>query len=469
MRYRPWIVFLLFLTLSVLLRWGTFSASVINHDESTYIVGADELLRGEVYLRDVIDTKPVGIFWLYALLIKLTGGSIWMLRLSAATFVALGAWLLSIVARRATGKATAGLVAGAVYTFMCSVYTYYGISPNTEIFFNVFTISAVAVSVVADLKRWWLAGLLLGLGFIIKPFVAAEALAIGLYMIWWYRREPVMVLTKGLQLVGGFAVPIALVGGYFAYQGLLPQLWFYTFEVAGAYPIDLPWYLRLKYMGDYVLRYSPFILLGAVAQVRGRFGKHAPWLTYLALQAILVTIVVLLTGKRFGHYQVQLHPVAALYVGTCVGLLWDDKLRRRRWIGSVVFIAGMLIGIGHGIYYAKKDDEARRIAAYLAPLLQAGETYFAVNGFQITYHLLDRPTPTPYIHSSLLFYDHHVRAFQIDEAKEADRVVSDRSVTYLVRRTDDPEVESLFGRRITRAFEPLDTIDGGVEIWQRKK
>ena len=470
MRRRSWIVPLFFLCLSLALRWGSFSLSVIDHDESTYIVGADELLRGETYLRDVIDTKPVGIFWLYAALISLTGGSIWLLRFAAAVFVALGGWLLCRVARQATGQLAAGFVAGCVYVFMCSVYTYYGISPNTEIFFNVCTIAAVATTVAARRKRWGLGGLFLGAGFVIKPFVAAEALAIGLYLVWLYHRTPGVMIRRGLRLVAGFSLIPALVICYFAQHHLLDQLYFYTFEVAAAYPIELPWYLRLKYMGDYALRYSPFLLPAIVLFYRRpRPADLGPWFYYLALQAVLVSTVVLLTGKRFGHYQIQLHPIVALYVGSCAGLVWTGTRRVHRYAVAGVLAVAVAIGIGHALYYSRKDDESRRIAAVLGPLLDPGETFFGMNGFQITYHLLDRPVPTPYIHSSLLFYDHHVRAFQINEAAEGNRIVADPTVRYVVRRVDDTEAESTLGRRVSEAFVPFRRVDDNVEIWRRKQ
>ncbi|WP_157975939.1 ArnT family glycosyltransferase [Lewinella sp. IMCC34191] len=468
MRHRSWIAPLLFFTLAVAIRWGSFSVSVINHDESTYIVGADELLRGEVYLRDVIDTKPVGIFWLYALLIKVTGGSIWMLRLAATTFIALGAWLLSVVARRATGQLSAGYVAGLVYILMCSVYTYYGMSPNTEIFFNVFTIAAVALTVVADRKQWAAAGLLLGIGCVIKPFVAAEALAIGLYLLWFYRQHPAHMIGNGLLLVGGFILPVAAVVGYYASLGLLPELWFYTVEVGAAYPVELPWLLRLKFMGDYLLRYSPFILLGAAAQVKGRFTRgEQTWLLYLGLEALLVTVVVLLTGKRFGHYQIQLHPVVALYVGTCVGLVWDDVLRRR-WVLWAVAIVGIGLGIGHAVYYAGKGDQPRAIAREIDGLMEADKTFFGINGFQIVHHLLDRPVPVPYVHSSLMFLDHHIRAFEIDVPATARSVVDNPDVGYLLLRTRDTAAQTPLSDTLMQHFEFYRPIDGCCELYRRR-
>ena len=66
--------------LAVVIRWPSFLPSVINHDESTYIIIGDGLLHGQAYLVDSYDTKPVGIFLVYALLNALAGGSIFGIR-----------------------------------------------------------------------------------------------------------------------------------------------------------------------------------------------------------------------------------------------------------------------------------------------------------------------------------------------------------------------------------------------------
>ena len=218
MRALRWLI--AFFLLCIALRWGSYFISVINHDESTYVVIADEMLRGETYLKDVIDTKPIGIFWIYMAIIKLTGGSIAALRVAASFVVALGAWGLYFTGRRATGNERIGIAAGVIYCWICSVFTYYGLSPNTEIFFNVLTISAVALAVAPRIRQeandpfwhWPVAGLLLGMAMVIKPFAAAESLAIGLFMVWFYgsRKQIGRMLNAGIALVGAFAFPLAL-------------------------------------------------------------------------------------------------------------------------------------------------------------------------------------------------------------------------------------------------------------------
>lgn len=481
-----------FFALAIALRWGSFFISVINHDESTYIVIADEMLRGELYFRDVIDTKPIGIFWIYEALIWLTGGAIWALRTAAAFVVALGAWGLFLAGRRATGVDRVGVAAGVIYCWACAVFTYYGLSPNTEIFFNVCTIMAVALAVAPRVRsgnkdpfwHWPVAGFLLGLGVIIKPFAAAEALAVGLFMVWYYARqqEYLRVLTAGTSLVAAFSLPLLYVYAYYQQSDLLDAFQFYTFEVSSAYPIDLPWYLRLKYMGDYLLRYSPFVLLGAGALVQWKRTKEQGeerkkgvmnWSYYLLLQFLLVTIVVLLTGKRFGHYQIQLHPIIALLAGLwwLPGLTVYPWLRReklRRWTPYLVAGLAFILGTVHFLHYHKKDDKPARIAAYFEDKLGPEETFFGINGWQITYHLLDRPVPTPYVHSSLLYLDHHVRAFQIDELAEAERLIADPTVVYLVGRTYDENANTPLTARLLEVFQPHDLIGEDIRVWKRK-
>lgn len=477
----------LFLLLAIIARWGSFFISVINHDESTYIVIADELLRGEVYLRDVIDTKPIGVFWIYAALIKLTGGSIPALRIAAACTVGLGSWGLALAGKRATGSEQVGVAAGIIYLFISSLFTYYGVSPNTEIFFNVFTIAAVALAIAPRVRagaedpvwHWPVAGLLLGLAMVIKPFAAAEALAVGLFLVWFYGRQRALsrMIGSGLLLLAGFALPLLFVYGYYWRLGLLDQLAFYTFEVAGAYPIELPWYLRLKYMGDYLLRFSPFVILGAGTLVqcwRLKRKDKLTWLFYLLLQFVLVTVVVLLTGKRFGHYQVQLHPVVALLAAMwwAPGVAVFPWLRRETLYNRLPLIVGvlaLLLGTAHYFNYSGKRDEPPKIAAYFQDKLGPDETIFIINGYQATYHLLDRPVPTPYVHSSLLFLAHHVRAFQIDERQEAERIIADRSVTYLVSRRDDPEaLKTPLTRRLMEEFDGVDAIGDRLLVYRRK-
>ena len=464
---------------------------MLNHDESTYITIAGELLRGEVYLKDVIDTKPIGIFWLYAGWIYAFGRSIFGLRLLATLAVALSSFGLYQASRRALLNERAGVAAGLIYLLVCSVFSDYGLNPNTELFFNALTIAAVALAVAPRIGRpdsrhafwhWPVAGLLLGLGFIVKPFVAAEALAIGLFALYHYfsRSRYARGLAAGTLLVTGFCLPILGVVYYYYQLNLLDVLTYYSVGVNGRYPVDLPWYLGLKYMADFALRSSPFIILGAMALVQSKGRKSSEikrWSYYLLLQTLTVAAVILLTGKRFGHYQIQLQPIVAAF-----GALWwvssrgtEKGVERpigNRWYHSykpaLIIAISVMIGGMHAIRYAEKYDREAAMVRYLETHLGPNETFVNVSGGQIAYFVLDRDVPTPFVHSSLLFYPHHLYAFQIDPIEEARHILNNPNVTYVTAEIEAEEWEAPYAAQLKPYFSPVDTVDDRLVFWRRR-
>ena len=59
-------IFLILFILAFILRFFSFFPSVIDHDESTYLVIANEITKGKVLYADFTDIKPVGIFYITA-------------------------------------------------------------------------------------------------------------------------------------------------------------------------------------------------------------------------------------------------------------------------------------------------------------------------------------------------------------------------------------------------------------------
>ncbi|MEM7575258.1 MAG: glycosyltransferase family 39 protein [Bacteroidota bacterium] len=478
-------VLLVLIGMAIFLRWGSFAFSVINHDESTYIVIADELLRGERYLVESVDTKPIGIFWLYAAMVWLTKGSIIGLRLLTSVVIGLTAALWWASARKATGSNRVAWATGLIYIFLCSLFTYFGLSPNTELFFNAFTAAAILGFVQLAFSRAnlsWLrnictsagVGLLLGMAVVIKPVAAAEALAIGLYFLWrgWQdRRLAVAVLQRCLPMTLAFTLPLLGVYLYYLQLGLVEELLFYNFELTKAYPVDKTLGERLLFLGEY-LRFFPFLLLAGLAWYERKSADRS-WQSFLLLQAFCVLLVILAPGKTFGHYMIQLHPVLAA-LAACWFLPTRNSLHRiRLWVNKhgiewmmIIFLA---IGLSHFARYQRKYDQPKALAGWLAPRLEAADELFMENYHQIVYHLLDKPVPTPYVHSSLLFYQHHVRAFSIDLQAEADRLIANPNLRYVVRRRRQPE---LYVNAITRAidqhFAPVHEFDHELIIWERQ-
>lgn len=482
---RPWPALGYLLLLTILLRWGTSFISVINHDESTYIVIAREMLNGKVYLRDVIDTKPIGVFWLYAGLLKLSGGSIAGIRWLTHLSVGLTAWAGYWAGRRATNSGRVGLVAGAAYVLVTGVFSDYGIGPNSELFFNLLTVSAVALGVAPRVNapdrdppvwHWPVMGLLLGGAVIIKPFAAAESLTVGLFALWYYwglRRRFFAGMMGAGTLVLGFCVPLLAVFVYYWRMGMVEPLVFYNIEVNAKYPADLAWHLRLKFLGDYLLRFLPIALLsGAALAAAYRKGVNRVWLYFLLGYFALVAIMIMTPGRRFGYYQVQLHPALCLLAAA----FFDGRVgywhRVRRWLTGRWAVYGLLglagiLGATHYVRYQNKVDRPRLIADYLGDKLGPNEQFFSITSHQISYHLLDREVPTPFVHTALMFYDDYVRAYGIDERAEADRLIANEDLRYVIRHPGDTAFFTPLSERLLEQFVLVDSLDAQLYVYER--
>lgn len=463
----------IFIVLAIGLRIGTFFPAVINHDESTYIMIGQQLLDGQTYLVDAYDTKPIGIFLIYALLNLLTGGSIFGMRLLTAAIIGLTAYLLFRLGRDVAGHARIGWAAGISYIIMCSLFTFYGISPNTELFFIPFTLGAIYLAWPRG-QQWYAyigVGLLLGCAFMIKYVTAGDALALGLILLGlgWQRREWwKAVFHWCLPMTVAFFVPFLLVWAYYVSIDQSEAFFFYTFEVTGRYPEELAWWRRLKYMGDFLLRYFPLVFLGIFALLEKR-KEDRTWQWFLLLWFLCDAVILLLPGKTFGHYQIQLMPPLALLAAS-----WFHPDRRRQaWLRRLPRPWGMglltLIFVGLAVvlfdYYGRKEDPERTVSQHLQELLEPGEKVYTGNYHHIVNHIIGQQQLTPYVHSSLLFYDHHIEALEIDIEAETERILEGHHPRYVLLRTDYPV--NYLSTAIMDRYTVIDTLVNKVLLLER--
>ncbi len=421
---------LLFGLLALAMRFFSFFPSVINHDESTYIVIAEGLLQGKTYFRDYIDTKPVGIFLLFAALLKVWP-SIFALRAATALWVALTAFVLYAAKLRLGSDARAAWATGVIYIFLTSIFTFYGVSPNTELYYCLFTALALwLVSGRESNAAWALAGLSLGLGFLLKYVVLFDAAAFGLFL-WWrqvqFKSGWGAFWVRAALMATAMALPFALTWAWYRQAGLEDAFRFYTFEVMKNYPVSRSMADYLKFVADFFLRYLPvtamFIFALRASHVR------RPIKVLGVLWAALVLAPVLITGRLFGHYFIQLMPAFALLAGEFFAVdrpelpRWLEPVMRRR-IGYPI----LCVLIAANIWLQKKDyfdkpDYPRIAAAWLKERLRPGDAVYTGNFHHIVYHLLPQASPTPYVHRSLLWEPHHISALEIDEKREWNRII----------------------------------------------
>lgn len=443
-----------FLIISVGLRILTFFRSVIDHDESTYLVIGDAILHGARYWVDIIDVKPVGVFWLYAGFLGVFGHSIAAMRLMAAIFLGLTAFLLSKTKLAMGSTPGAAFGAGLIFLILNSVYTYYGVSPNTETFFTFFTMLAFWMALRSTtIFAWGLAGLAFGLGFIIKYVVMFDAIALGFFLLI----NPSMGLPRriwGLAAMAlGAALPFACVFACYAYWGATDKFIFHTFMVSKNYPVDASFWAHIKSFADLNLRFLPFALLYYLTFA---YPKTLPPVRRLGILWSLAAIVpVLLPGKFFGHYYIQFFLPFSFVAGEFFSRPIEETPRFlrpffRRNIAVPLLVTALVLNF----YFQKKDyidrqDTPAELAKMLRPKLKRGDLVYAGNYHHILYFLLDRPSPSPYVHRSLLWTEEHRNALNIQVDDEIQRIFAADPVFVIVQ---DSIPHLLFNERLEEKY-----------------
>ena len=181
-----WKVFWTLLIASLLFRALSFNYSVIDHDESSYLLIASELNKGAKLYTDVIDTKPPGIFIAFSMVEKVIGKSIFGIRIFGSLIISLSAFFLFLISRQFNANRSLSFLAGLCYIITFSCYRT-GLAVNTEMFFSLFVLVGLFVLLKAENKNitslWLLGGLLIGIGFIFKYVVLAGFGAFALFFL----------------------------------------------------------------------------------------------------------------------------------------------------------------------------------------------------------------------------------------------------------------------------------------------
>jgi hypothetical protein len=265
----------------------------LSTDQALYSLVGQAVHHGAVPYREYTDLKPPGIFYLRAALGVVPGADAWSspcaagpLRASCgwlevkawdiASTLAFGATVFALA--RALGlERSAALIAGglgAAYVTVTAV-SQLGLSPEK------LAVMCSAFGVLLALhRRWWLAGVAVGVGVLMKQPAALDLV-------------PVLVLSgvRWWRVVIGFAAPLALASVVLAWQGALPQAAQYVIGI-NLERIATPASLG-GFGGDTALQsawqvfrdgLAPFWLLGGI----GLLALAAPGLSRRARVTLLV-------------------------------------------------------------------------------------------------------------------------------------------------------------------------------------
>ncbi len=427
-------VLLLFFLIAIIVRIPTFFPFVIDHDESTYLVIADQILHGKSLYIDAIDLKPPGIFWVLAGFQAVFGKSIFFVRLLAAVLIAITAFLLFKVKRKLGSAQMTSIAAGLLYLVFASFH--FSIAVNTEHFMNVFVMLGLYFFVRDTAKpSYFMAGLIIGLSFLFKYLTLLDFTA---FLIFFFLIEIEKVkkwqkafwslFPKYLLASIAFLLPFALVHLYFYLIGDFEAFRFIVYEAPGNYANGQTWYRRFEYFMDYnaalfILNIPFYIVL--FSKPRNEIQSRQRLLAIIWF--IAVNIAIQLPGQKFSHYWLQLALPVCFLASNFFELDYKIPLRLKKLFKTKLswIILFLLLFIGTSINYqsyTKKRDIPQEMYAYLLPKIEKNDQIYAANYGQILYYLLDKAPLNPYIHTSLLIAEKHVKTLAINVENELENI-----------------------------------------------
>jgi 4-amino-4-deoxy-L-arabinose transferase-like glycosyltransferase len=406
---RAWIAALLLLPLLVAgLRWASFLPSVIDWDESLYILQAREWLRGNWPITGVWDMHPVGAPAVIALAFLAFGESIATVRLLGVICVAATGYALIALVRVMGGGRALGFASAALYAGHSILLG--GLSSNTEILFAPLVVSALALALAGGppWPRLLGMGALIGLALVIKPVVAPEGCLAFALLAWpWLRarRWRSLILAAGAYL-GMCLAPTALAGFVYALRGGFAEwaeatlLAPFVYAAAGVTletalyrivttALALRWLLVLGLLLPLLLLRWPDAALRRLAL----FGLG--WL-------LVGLLAVVGPGHFFPHYFLILLPPLSLLAG--VGLFAAARLLAGARAAPLALGLAALVALDilggdlqsrlHRGFAMGSPDAPRRIAAIVNDELRPGETIFVANYQPVVYFLTRAALPT---------------------------------------------------------------------------
>lgn len=509
-------VFILFsfIFLAFIFRFHTFFQSVIDQDETVYLLGANSLLNGENLYTEVWENKPPGIFILFAIALFILGDGVVSIRFFACLAIGIAAFCLYKIGKSLFKEEEIGLFAGLLYSIV--TLTNGGLAANTEIFFNVFTAIGFLLLFDAIYKNKnpnrykhviLVTGVFLGIGIQIKQVVLFDFIAILIIVAIHnlYKKIEKFVLEDFLWRI--FSWYLWLIIGLFI-PAIITFISFYSFS-------DFSAYLEVNYTATLTrISYESLSLKTLVyALIQQGITNSILWLTVLLtpvyfflerkenfakqLPVIDLTTWSLMSflgicaiKSFFSHYFIQLQlPLCLLTSYVLISLLRKISFLPKL-IKALILLALLIPTLIKSIYPSFQSslnyiifryvynqpywgDNPAVIANYLKDKIK-DDDYIYVFDYQIViYYLTKAKIPTKYVHVSLLIKD-RAKVAGIEPNEEIDNIMAKKPAYVIKTRKGNYSTTKNLNNHLRqnyildKSFKLTDGSNNIVDIYRLK-
>lgn len=450
--------------LVLFLRLPALPQSVIDWDESFYLLMAREMLRGHPPYTVIWENKPPGVFVLFALAQIVFGQTVLAIRLLAMIMVTASAFMLWLYGCQLLRSRTVGALAALFYIVFSMQNG--GLASNAEIMFTPFTTAAflllgwrtgVPLTIKHSRRLTFLAiGLLLGTAIQIKAVAGLDLLAVltllGLTALVNRRHgQPPEIretlLAAGLVTLGGL-LPLAASAGAFILNGHFAEYFYANFTAITIYlsasaPALEPASVASALL--YQVRAAPLLWVAALAalplalSIRRRHRLAALHLLALGVWLAFTLAATMLSRRFYPHYFLQALPPFSLLAAAVIvyAVRLDSALPRARQ----ALLVGLIVAIGlaqpaarplrasleEALVLLRRTPRTELLvytAGYLRERMAPDDYLYVAEGDPILYYLTDARLPTRYLLPSLLNDTDLNPMIGIDPLAELDRIMA---------------------------------------------
>jgi hypothetical protein len=451
---------------AVAARYYSLFPSVIDPDESLYLIMAQHWLQGELPYKAVWDQHSVALPALFSAIQFTFPGSIIAIRLSAAVAVAATATSLYFIARLVDHRYLSSVFAAALYIAWTT--RSWGLPANCELYLNALT-APVALLLLQQPKARFkdtamqlcLGAFLLGVAWHLKHVVVVETALFFLAAFFIFSRTTNRWLAM-LPLVGFFALPSVVVVWYFYVNGLVEE-YFRAMVLS-----------NLAYAGSHpgfevILRRIPhsFIFIVTAILVSGLVILRRPdrYLVGILIWVIAACVDVALPGQYWPHYFLLILPAASVLVGHLVTSFGRRLSRHSRFSGSLIAFLSLLIAVAcdpTGVYRddlrsqgMTQDDVPRIVSARIGGKLRSNDYIFVFNYQPIVYWWTNGRLPTMHVFPGDWSQEYR-HATGVEPARELERVFSFRPAFVVVTTKDLLEIGDDVIEMLNRSLSSYD-------------
>ncbi len=439
-------LFLLVLVLHLPIFWR----SVMDWDESLYLLMAEQWQAGHLPYTTIWDNKPIGIYAIFLVFIDIFKNHLFAIRFATVIFTALTAF--------AVFRITNTCVAGRKYQFFWSVAAAVifvigalsndGLSANTEIFMACFTSYAMVVAISAHAVSrpiFWkggLCGLLIGCAIMTKYVAVFEVPAVIFGMMG---SAPTLNPKKRYEmLIGaliGVLVPVTFAITLYCNAGISDVWW--NDSVASNFvrvAAHVPQPNLLLVADEHLKRWLGFYLAPLILLFIGWRSANISLRHFLIIWFIGGGIGVYSARSFFDHYFLQLLPVMSIMTICCLArLCYQLKIIYACTMFTPIYSGWMSIQNAaapvvtvNRMQIQFHADTTAKISSDLRANLQPGQIVYVFDDQPIIYSLISQTPPTKYVLPSVLTTHFLASVAHVDSVAEVKRIL-ELSPEFIVR------------------------------------